>query len=210
MQLDVTDESSVIMAMDVILVREGRLDVLVNNAGITDNTIGVEGVSGAIALTVLNTNLAGVVSVTQAALPLLRASETPVVVNLTSGLGSFGANTDLARPESETPLNLYAASKAAVCMLTLKYAQALPDFKINAAAPGFTATDFTADFGGGQPVEDAVDVIVRLATLGREGPYRHRRGEPPGSSPGDGTRRARCFKRAAAPQADRAASFSRR
>ena len=65
---------------------------------------------------------------------------------------------------------VYAASKAAVAMLTLKYAQALPGVKVNAAFPGLTATDLTAGFPGGQPVQDAVDVIVRLATLGPDGP----------------------------------------
>jgi NAD(P)-dependent dehydrogenase (short-subunit alcohol dehydrogenase family) len=55
-------------------------------------------------------------------------------------------------------------------MLTLKYAQALPEIKINAACPGLTATDFTAGFPGAQPVETAADVIVRMATIGPEGP----------------------------------------
>ncbi len=55
-------------------------------------------------------------------------------------------------------------------MLTLKYAQVLPDFKVNAACPGLTATDFAAGFPGAQPVEGAVDVIVRMATLGPDGP----------------------------------------
>lgn len=156
--------------MDTIRSRDGRLHVLVNNAGVTDNTLGVEGVSGTNALSVLDTNVAGVVRVTQAALPLLREAPSPVIVNLASGLGSFSANTDPDRPESGTPLIVYAASKAAVAMLTLKYSQSLPGFKVNAVAPGFTATDFTADFGGGQPVEEAVAGILRLATLDSTGP----------------------------------------
>lgn len=169
-QLDVTDDASVGAAMGTVRALEGRLDVLVNNAGIPDNTTNIENISGATALSVFDTNVLGVVRVTQAALPLLRASEKPVIVNLSSGLGSFWANTSPDRPESGTPLVVYAASKAAVAMLTLKYAQALPEFKVNAACPGLTATDFTAGFPGAQPVEEAVGVIVRMATLGPDGP----------------------------------------
>ena len=169
-QLDVTDDASVAAAMGTIDTDEGRLDVLVNNAGIPDNQTGVDGVDGPATLQVLDTNVAGVVRVTQAALPLMERSNQPVVVNVSSGLGSFWANTHPERPESETPLIVYAASKAAVTMLTLKYAQALSAFKINAACPGLTDTDFTAGFDGGQPVEEAVGVIVRMATLGPDGP----------------------------------------
>lgn len=169
-QLDVTDDRSTVAAAEHIRAREGYLDVLVNNAGIADNTLGVDDIRTSTAAAVVDTNVMGIIRTTQAVLPLLRASECPVIVNLTSGLGSFSATTDPHRPESETPLIVYAASKAAVAMLTLKYAQALPDLKVNAAAPGYTATDFTADLGGGQPVQDAVGVIVRLATLGPDGP----------------------------------------
>jgi NAD(P)-dependent dehydrogenase (short-subunit alcohol dehydrogenase family) len=169
-QLDVTDDRSVEQALDLIQDRDGQLDVLVNNAGIPDNTIGVHGLSGSRARTVLDTNVAGVVRVTQAALPLLERSQHPVIVNVSSGLGSFGANTSSDRPESQTPLIVYAASKAAVAMLTLKYAQALPAFTINAACPGLTDTDFVGDFPGGQPVEDAAGVVVRLALLGPDAP----------------------------------------
>ena len=147
-QLDVADDASVAAAIDVIRARESRLDVLVNNAGIADNTIDVEAISGAAVLAVFDTNVVGIVRVTQAALPLLRASAHPAIVNVTSGLGSCWANSEPGRQESETPLVVYAASKAAVSMLTLKYAQALPELKVNAAAPGYTATDFTADLGG--------------------------------------------------------------
>ncbi len=164
------DDSSVAAAVEAIRVREGRLDVLVDNAGVPENHLGVDGVTGSAALTVLDTNVVGVVRVTQAALPLLRASADPVVVNVSSGLGSFWANTDPGRPESGTSLIVYAASKAAVTMLTVEYAQALPGFRVDAAVPGSTTTEFTAGFDGGQPVEEAVGVIVRLATLGPDGP----------------------------------------
>ncbi|MDX6430151.1 MAG: hypothetical protein QOE54_2517 [Streptosporangiaceae bacterium] len=167
-QIDVTDDTSVETAMRVIEEREGRLDVLVNNAGI--GSVGIDGLTGASALAVFNTNAVGVVRVTQAALPLLRQSENPVVVNISSGLGSFWAVTNPERHESHNPFLVYGATKAAVSMLTVQYAKELPDIKFNAVEPGFTATDLTAAFGGGRPVQESAEVIVRMATIGKDGP----------------------------------------
>ncbi|GAA1922124.1 SDR family NAD(P)-dependent oxidoreductase [Nocardioides lentus] len=169
-RLDVTDDRSVSAAVETIRLRDGRLDVLVNNAGIADNTLGAHDVDPERARQLFDANVVGVVRTTQAALPLLSASSNPVVVNVSSGLGSFAATADPGRPESQTPLITYAASKAAVNMLTVKYAASLPAFRVNAACPGLTATDFAAGFPGAQPVEEAVGVIVRLATLGPDGP----------------------------------------
>jgi NAD(P)-dependent dehydrogenase (short-subunit alcohol dehydrogenase family) len=168
-QLDVTDDASVQAAMRVIEEREGRLDVLVNNAGIA-NSIGADGVTGESARAVFDTNVVGVVRVTQAALPLLRKSDNPVVVNVSSGLGSFWAVTNPERHESHNAFVVYGASKAAVSMLTVQYAKALPEIKFNAVEPGFTATDFTAAFGGGRPVQESAEVIVRMATIAKDGP----------------------------------------
>ncbi|SDH14930.1 SDR family NAD(P)-dependent oxidoreductase [Klenkia brasiliensis] len=168
--LDVTDTSSVAGALAAVGARSGRLDVLVNNAGVPDNTVEVADVDGDTALRVLDTNVAGVVRVTQAALPLLRAAEDPVVVNVGSGLGSFAATTDPDRPESQTPLIVYAASKAALAMLTLKYARALPGVRVVAACPGLTDTDFAAGFPGARPVGEAAAVVVSAALAGPDGP----------------------------------------
>jgi NAD(P)-dependent dehydrogenase (short-subunit alcohol dehydrogenase family) len=164
-QLDVTDDASVQAAMRVIEEDEGRLDVLVNNAG-----IGADGVTAETARAVFDTNVVGVVRVTQAALPLLRKSDNPVVVNISSALGSFWAVTNPERPQSHAAFVVYGASKAAVSMLTVQYAKALPEIKVNAVEPGFTATDFTAGFPGGRPVEESAEGIVRMATIGKDGP----------------------------------------
>jgi NAD(P)-dependent dehydrogenase (short-subunit alcohol dehydrogenase family) len=169
-RLDVTDDASVRAAMRLVEEREGRLDVLVNNAGIADHTLGADGVTAQSAHAVFETNVVGVVRVTQAALPLLRASDNPVVVNVSSALGSFWAVTNPERRQSHYAFIVYGASKAAVSMLTVQYAKALPGFKVNAVEPGFTATDFTADFPGGRPVEESAEVVVRMATLGKDGP----------------------------------------
>ncbi|NUP49474.1 MAG: SDR family NAD(P)-dependent oxidoreductase [Catenulispora sp.] len=172
-QLDVTDDASVQAALRTVDEREGRLDVLVNNAGIGGVggvTVGAGDVSAEAARAVFETNVVGVVRVTQAAIPLLRKSGNPVVVNVSSGLGSFWAVTNPDRHESHNAFIVYAASKAAVSMLTVQYAKALPEFKVNAVEPGFTDTDFTAGFPGGRPVEQSAEVVVRLATIGEDGP----------------------------------------
>ena len=165
-QLDVTDDASVATALGVIGERDGHLDVLVNNAGISP----AADVSGPVALQVFDTNAIGVIRVTQAALPLLRKSGNPVVVNVSSALGSFWAVTNPERRQFHYPSIMYGASKAAVSMLTVQYAKALPDIKFNAVEPGFTATDLTPASGAGQPVEKGAEVIVRMATIGQDGP----------------------------------------
>jgi NAD(P)-dependent dehydrogenase (short-subunit alcohol dehydrogenase family) len=165
-QLDVTDDASVESAVRSIDDREGSLDVLVNNAGVSSTG----DVNGPIALEVFDTNAIGVIRVTQAALPLLQKSENPVVVNVSSALGSFWAVTNPERRQFHFPSIVYGASKAAVSMLTVQYAKTYPDMKFNAVEPGFTATDLTPFSGAGQPVENGAEVIVRMATIGRDGP----------------------------------------
>jgi NAD(P)-dependent dehydrogenase (short-subunit alcohol dehydrogenase family) len=166
-QLDVTDDASVEAAMGVIDEREGHLDVLVNNAGISS---AMADVNGPVAVKVFDTNPIGVIRVTQAALPLLRKSENPDVVNVSSALGSFWAVTNPERRQFHFPSIIYGASKAAVSMLTVQNAKALPEIKFNAVEPGFTATDLTPASGAGQPVEKGAEIIVRMATIGNHGP----------------------------------------
>ncbi len=165
-QLDVTDDSSVESALGVIAEREGRLDVLVNNAGISTTA----DVTGPVALKVFDTNAIGVIRVTRTALPLLEQSENPVVVNVSSALGSFWAVTNPERRQFHFPSIVYGSSKAAVSMLTVQYAKTFPGIKFNAVEPGFTATDLTPFSGAGQPIEKGAAVIVRMATIGTDGP----------------------------------------
>ena len=165
-QLDVTDDASVRDALATIDAAEGRLDVLVNNAGL----LGAGPVDGPTALRVFDTNAVGIVRVTEAALPLLRRSSNPVVVTLSSSMGSFWAVTNPDRPEYSMLLALYAASKSAATMLIVQYAKSEPGIKFNAVEPGTTATDMTAAFGIGRPVEESARTVVRLATIGPDGP----------------------------------------
>ncbi len=164
-QLDVTDDSSVEAAMGVVAKKEGHLDVLVNNAGIS-----TADVNGPVALKVFDTNAIGLIRVTQAALPLLEQSENPLVVNVSSALGSFWAVTNPERRQFHFPSIVYGSSKAAVSMLTVQYAKTFPRIKFNAVEPGFTATELTPFSGAGQPVQNGAEVIVRMATLGKDGP----------------------------------------
>jgi len=166
--LDVTDDASVTAAAERTR-REGRLDVLINNAGVFEGLLKPEEITAPDAERVFAVNVIGVVRTTQAFLALLRASASPVIVNVSSGLGSFGVVTDPASRESAFSVPGYGASKAAVGMLTVQYAKGLPDLRINAADPGFTATDLNGGTGH-QTVEEGTDAIVRLATIGPDGP----------------------------------------
>lgn len=164
-QLDVTDDDSVAAAFARVEA-EGGLDVLVNNAGIAKYAL-----NGPDALAVFDTNAVGIIRTTEAALPLLRRSGNPVVVNISSALGSFAANHDPARPASQFAAIVYGASKAAVSMLTVQYARAVPEVKFNAVEPGYTATELgDVDHSTGQPVEVGAAVIARWASIGVDGP----------------------------------------
>ena len=164
-QLDVTDDASVAAALATVDAEAGRLDVLVHNAGVLDTAL-----DGPTALRSFDTNAVGIVRVTEAALPLLRRSESPNVVTVSSSAGSFWAVTNPERPEHGLPIALYAASKAAATMLTVQYAKAHPGIRFNALEPGTTATAMTASFGIGRTPAESAAVVARLATLGADGP----------------------------------------
>ncbi|MGW6261051.1 MULTISPECIES: SDR family NAD(P)-dependent oxidoreductase [unclassified Streptomyces] len=164
-RIDVTDDTSVAAAAADVAANEGAIDVLINNAGVSGPHSDPADLTGTDALRVFDVNVFGVVRVTAAFLPLLRRSSDPVIVNVSSGMGSFAATHDPSRVESSVTLPLYTASKAAVTMLTTQYAKALKDIRVNAADPGYTATDLNAH-SGPQTVTEGTDAIVRLATEG--------------------------------------------
>ncbi|MDM7863439.1 SDR family NAD(P)-dependent oxidoreductase [Staphylococcus borealis] len=170
-QLDVTDDTSVQNAFKTIQEQEGRLDVLVNNAGISGGfkrpaDLTVEDVQN-----VYNTNVFGIVRMMNTFIPLLEQSEQPVVVNVSSGLGSFGMVTNPDTQESKVNSLAYCSSKSAVTMLTVQYAKGLPHMQINAADPGSTNTDLVGDFSNNsKPASEGVIPIVKLATIDKDGP----------------------------------------
>ena len=161
--IDVTDDASVAAAVADVADHEGSLDVLINNAGVAGPSGDAGDLTGADATAVFDVNVVGVVRTTTAFLPLLRRSADPVIINVSSGMGSLEATHDPARVESTAIVPLYAASKAALTMLTTQYARAFPDIRINAADPGFTATDLNAN-SGTQTVTEGTDAVVALAT----------------------------------------------
>ncbi len=140
-QLDVTSDDSIAAAAETVAAA-GGLDVLINNAGIPGPQTPAAELTAQDALAVYDTNVFGIIRVTNAFVPLLRSSSAPTVVNVTSGLGSFARVHDAQRIESKVNAPLYTSSKSAVTMLTVQYARALPQMRINAADPGYTATDF--------------------------------------------------------------------
>ena len=168
-RIDVTDDASVEAAAADVAAHEGALDVLVNNAGVAGLQAPAEELTAADALAVYDVNVFGIVRVTHAFLPLLRTSANPVVVNVTSGLGSFAATHDPERIEGRVVAPLYTSSKAAVTMLTTQYAKGVPGVKFNAVDPGYTATDLNGH-SGPQTVTEGTDAIVELATIGADGP----------------------------------------
>jgi NAD(P)-dependent dehydrogenase (short-subunit alcohol dehydrogenase family) len=167
-ELDVTDDASVAAAVEKVAA-EGGLDVLVNNAGITGGLKPIAEVTPGDVEQVFATNVLGIVRVTQAFVPLLERSANPVVVNVSSGMGSLAITTDPERLESTIVSLGYPTSKAAVNMLTTQYAKALPGMRVNAVDPGYTATDLNGRRGH-QTVEEGTEAIVRMAKLDASGP----------------------------------------
>ncbi|AXI80875.1 SDR family oxidoreductase [Peterkaempfera bronchialis] len=170
LRLDVTDEQSVAAAARRISDEFGRLDVLVNNAGITVDRSTTPSTTTTDAMrTVYETNVFGVVTVTRAMLPLLRRSPAGRIVNLSSGLGSLER---LLAPDSTLPLFLaYNSSKSALNAVTVHYARELRDtpIKVNVCAPGLCATDIN-DHKGDRTAAQGARIAVELATLDSDGP----------------------------------------
>jgi NAD(P)-dependent dehydrogenase (short-subunit alcohol dehydrogenase family) len=180
--LDVTDADSAAAAADEIDTRFGRLDVLVNNAGITGaGRVAPERASGAqrpstadlaVVRAVFDTNVFGVLTVTNAMLPLLLRSQAPRVVNMSSSIGSFAVMTDAHGPFAGLPPSgAYVPSKTSLNAMTVQYAKEFRGTKllINAACPGYVATDLN-NHTGVRTVEQGAAIAVRLATLGPDGP----------------------------------------
>ena len=169
--LDVTDDASVRAAASELARREGRLDILVNNAGIFEGMVKLDDLAVDVMRAVYDVNVFGVVRVTQAFLPLLHESEQPVIVNVSSLLGSFDAMTDPQSHQYPYFVPSYGSAKAALNMLTVQYAKELPGMRVNAVEPGVTATDLHGLSGDGfQTPEEGAENIVRMATIGTDGP----------------------------------------
>jgi NAD(P)-dependent dehydrogenase (short-subunit alcohol dehydrogenase family) len=169
--LDVVDDASVAAAAALIEQDNGRLDVLVNNAAITGGMPqSPTTVDPATVLAVADTNVVGVIRVTNAMLPLLRRSPSPRIVNVSSSVGSLTLQT---KPGSDTgPISAaYSPSKTYLNALMIQYAKELQDTNIliNNCCPGFVATDLNGHRGT-RTTEQGAAIAIRLATLPNDGP----------------------------------------
>jgi NAD(P)-dependent dehydrogenase (short-subunit alcohol dehydrogenase family) len=179
-QIDVTDEASVLAARKTIGEKTDVLDVLINNAGISGVTFDDNGnvipqtaadTSIAVFKSVYEINVYGVIRVTQAFLDLLKKSNEPRIVMVSSSQGSITLHSDPNYKYYNYKGAVYLSSKAALNMYTVNLAYEFRDtnFKINAVSPGFTKTDFNYNRGVGT-VEDAGKRIVKYAIVDQNGP----------------------------------------
>jgi NAD(P)-dependent dehydrogenase (short-subunit alcohol dehydrogenase family) len=191
-QLDITDIASIAAAAERIRAEQGRLDLLVNNAGISNTRRAAasaeqladpkffeeyarSGTASRASLdemrAVWDVNVFGTLAVYQAMLPLLRDGVDARIVNVSSGVGSLSANADPNYPYHSMFGVIYPASKAAENAVTLAIMVELEDtdIKVNLVSPGFTATNLN-NFAGTETVEDGSREVVRVALLGPDGP----------------------------------------
>jgi NAD(P)-dependent dehydrogenase (short-subunit alcohol dehydrogenase family) len=171
-QLDVTKPDTILSARNIVEKEQGRLDILINNAG----------VSGVVPQNAVETfvdnyhdvfdvNLYGVVRVTQSFIELLKKSDAPRIVNVSTSVGSLSLQSNPEWPAyNYAKYAIYASSKSAMNMYTVHLAYELHDtlFKINAVCPGYTKTDFTNHNGG--EVEVAAKRIIKYALVDQNGP----------------------------------------
>lgn len=183
-QLDVTDHASITAAAERIRKEFGRLDVLINNAAISNTSLqpgmtieeyakltSPSNVSLDEMRAVWETNVFGVLAVYQAMLPLLREAPAARIVNVSSGVGSLTRNSDPRYPYRSTFGPVYPASKTALNAITLAMAIELEPtgIKVNAVSPGFTKTNLN-NYAGTETVEEGAAEAVRVALLGSDGP----------------------------------------
>lgn len=171
-QLDVTDPDSVSQAFEVVAAKTGRLEVLINNAGVPGaipqnaSEVGSDNIRR-----VFETNFFGVIQTTQTFLPLLRKSANPRIVNVSSDLGSLANHSNPDYEFYHVKIMAYASSKTALNAFTVMLAYELgPEgFRVNSVNPGYTATDFN-HHSGYKSVSEGAEVIVRYATIDGDGP----------------------------------------
>jgi NAD(P)-dependent dehydrogenase (short-subunit alcohol dehydrogenase family) len=170
--LDVTREETIATAANHVEASYGKLDVLVNNAGIarewqskpsnTDISVVRE---------IYETNLFGPIFIIQAMLPLLLRSQGGRIVNVSSTLGSLQLTSDPASPISQFLALGYSSSKSALNAITVQFANELKatPVKVNAVCPGYVATDLNNHSGPRTP-EQGARIVIEMATIGPDGP----------------------------------------
>ena len=171
-EIDITKQETITTAAQLIQSRYGRLDILINNAGVNLRGDGLPGAADVgVVQRIFDTNFFGALRAVQTMLPLLHKSPAGRIVNISSGLGSLTFNSDPAWTGRDVKLIGYNASKAALNMLTIHLAYELrgTKIKVNSANPGYTKTDLN-DNQGTQPIEVGAIEATRLAFLDDDGP----------------------------------------
>jgi len=170
-KLDVTDQGTIDRAAEWIEKEFGRLDALVNNAGVGDFGAKPSGADLAKVREVYDTNVFGPMALTQAMLPLLGKSKHGRIVNVSSSLGSLTLASQRDSPISQFLLLGYNTSKSALNSLTLQFANELKDtpIKVNAICPGYCATDLNGNSGPRTAAQGA-KAAIEYATIGEDGP----------------------------------------
>lgn len=170
-ELDVTNADTILSAKEIIEKEQGKLDILINNAGTNGGEpFGVLEASSEQFFSTFDINIFGTARVTKEFIELLKKSDEPRIVNVTSGLASLTFATDPSNIYYPFKMAVYQSSKAALNMYTIVLAYELRDtaFKVNAVDPGFTKTDFNGHQGTGS-VEEAAKRIIKYALLDKDG-----------------------------------------
>jgi NAD(P)-dependent dehydrogenase (short-subunit alcohol dehydrogenase family) len=170
-KLDVTDHETIRRAAEWIEKEFGRLDILINNAGIAEWGFTPSNVDLAKVREVYETNFFGPVALIQDMLPLLRKSKHGRVVNVSSSLGSLTLSSDLNSPFADFLALGYNTSKSALNSMTIQFAKELKDtpIKVNAICPGYCATDINGNSGPRSAAQGAA-AAIQYATIGADGP----------------------------------------
>ncbi|EED16151.1 retinol dehydrogenase, putative [Talaromyces stipitatus ATCC 10500] len=170
LQLVVTSDESISSAKNTIEDKYGRLDVLVNNAGITLDVKEKGTPIRSLMQRTFEVNVFGAAAVTEAFIPLLEKSSNPRIVFTSSSVGSLTRASDLTNPWSKTPITTYRTSKPALNMLMLSYAALLHEkgFKVNASCPGYIGTNLNDHRGTGS-IDDGAVSLARPVTLRKDG-----------------------------------------
>ena len=170
-KLDVTDQGTIHRAAEWIEKEFGRLDILINNAGIGEWGFTPSNVDLAKVREVYETNFFGPVALIQSMLPLLRKSKHGRIVNVSSSLGSLTLSSDLNSPFADFLALGYNTSKSALNSMTIQFAKELKDtpIKVNAICPGYCATDINGNSGPRTAAQGAV-AAIEYATIGEDGP----------------------------------------
>ena len=166
-QIDLEAPESAVLAAETTRAQFGKLDLLINNAGISSHDDGPPSKVGLEAVRkTMNTNFIGTVAVTQAMLPLLQAAGRAQIINVSSELGCISQQTNPDWKYAPVKVLAYCASKAALNMLTVQLAYEFRDgsIAVNSVSPGYTATDLNGN-SGSQTVAEGAAEIVRVALL---------------------------------------------